>query len=289
MKIGTYLGAVKYLATADTQYARLRELGYDTLHERAEDTRMPLYRDSRELEAFCRERRQAAMHHGIEISQLHGPWPTDDTSEESRRQGMAYMRTAVLACHLLECRHLILHPVMPYGRAKDEDADTAEEMTARRLEDLLADCERYGVILCLENMPFRGQRISPPARIASLVCRIQSPNLGICLDTGHANVLGVDAGDAVRCCAENLRVLHVHDNNGNTDAHMLPFTGTVNWTSFTSALAEIGFAGSLDLECTGPVSGHMPKDLRKQGESLTYLTARRLSDMVEAARVKTNA
>ena len=110
---------------------------------------------------------------------------------------------------------------------------------------------------------------------------MDSPNIGICLDTGHANVFGQDLGDVVRLCAPYLRVVHVHDNNGEQDQHLLPYLGTANWDSFVNAMAEIGYAGVLSLETEGAVSGRMPAAVLAQAEKTTAAAARHLADAIE--------
>ena len=125
-------------------------------------------------------------------------------------------------------------------------------------------------------------RISPIAKIAETVKKISSPHIGICLDTGHSNVFGDDLGEAVRISATWLKVLHVHDNNGKSDQHLLPWLGSCNWDSFTRALAEIGYNGALSLETAGPISSDMPVSVRQAAEMLTAETARYLAEAVEA-------
>jgi sugar phosphate isomerase/epimerase len=135
-------------------------------------------------------------------------------------------------------------------------------------------------------MPFLKQRISTMDRIVNAVAEVNSPYVGICLDTGHVNVFAEhDLGDAVRQAAPYLKTLHIHDNDGKGDRHMLPYLGTANWDSFTTALAEIGYTGSMSMETSGPVSSHMPQHLHDLGNQLTVATAQYLAKEVDRKKV----
>ncbi|MBQ8509802.1 MAG: sugar phosphate isomerase/epimerase [Clostridia bacterium] len=285
MKIGIQTGAFTYIADVKARYAHIKSLGYDTVDVSLADTKATWYQDTAVMEAHCREIHEAAAAAGIEISQVHGPWPTDDTSEEKRALVLEDMRRSMYGCYLMGAHNLVIHPQMPFGHGGvNEDPEFALEKTVELMRNLLPDCEKYDVVLCLENMPFTKQRISTIDRIVEAVEKVGSPYAGVCFDTGHGNVFGRDLGDDVRCCARYLRVLHVHDNNGRMDSHLLPYRGTANWESFTKALAEVGYTGSLSLETVGPTSGHMPQPLLEQGQKLTVNVARWLADQVEAAK-----
>lgn len=285
MRIGNTTDAfLKYYGSADAAYARMKELGYDTADVGIFDVNAEIYADVTAMEKWCRTEREAAAKNGIEIFQVHGPWPTDDTTEESRARVWDCMHRAVYGCHLLGAKYLVIHPQMPYGWGREDDADYSEKLTADLLRELIPDCEKYGVIVCLENMPMTAHRISPIKNIAETVEKIASPYIGICLDTGHSNVFADDLGDAVRTAAPWLKVLHIHDNNGKADQHLLPWLGSCNWDSFTRALAEIGYEGSISLETNGPVSDTMPLEVRQAAEELTAEAAKSLAYAVDSYR-----
>ncbi len=66
--------------------------------------------------------------------------------------------------------------------------------------------------------------------------------IGICLDTGHANV-GGELIHAVRRFQSRLATLHVSDNNGEMDEHGLPEEGNIKWPRFLAALAQGSYDG----------------------------------------------
>lgn len=280
MRIGA---CVHVTGDVEKDMLEIKALGYDTVDVQLANIKEPWYHDQAEMERICTRVRKAAEAAGLEIFQMHGPWPTYDTTEEGRAEGWDAFHRSVYACHVLGTKHMILHPQMPYGwSAPEEDPEYAHKLTVDLLRDLLPDCEKYGVILCLENMPFLKQRISTMDRIVDAVAEVDSPYVGICLDTGHVNVFaGRDLGDDVRIAAPYLKTLHIHDNDGKGDRHMLPYLGTANWDSFTTALAEIGYTGSMSMETGGPVSAKMPEELQAMARQLTVSTAKHLAGEVE--------
>jgi sugar phosphate isomerase/epimerase len=59
--------------------------------------------------------------------------------------------------------------------------------------------------------------------------------------------------------------MHVHDNHGVTDEHILPMMGTIEWRSIMQALREINYTGDFVYESAQPTK-HLPEDdiLRKE-------------------------
>lgn len=284
MKIGNSTGSFWYGGEPEGIFARMMEVGYDAADWGIPDIQADYYHDDKIMEEYCQKVRAGVEKTGITLWQAHGPWPTDDKTPETRAEGWRCFHRAVYMCHLAGCPRLVIHPQMPFGWGEEQDADYAEKLTIELLQDLMPDCEKYGVTICLENMPMKAHRISPIPKIVEAVQKVGSDHIGICLDTGHVNVYGTDLGEMVRCAAPYLQSLHVHDNDGQRDAHQLPFLGCANWESFIKALAEIHYQGPMILESAGvlPQTGSM--EVRDMFEKFTASVARYLADQVEAAR-----
>ena len=283
-KVGIVSGAANYLPTWEARFAHLKALGYDTLDVGLSDITKDIYADTNKMETYCQEIREAADKNGLAISQVHGPWPTDDTTEDGVKRGWECMHKAVYGCHLLGAPYLVIHPQMPFGWGADNDPDFAEQQTVNLLKELAVDGERYGVTICLENMPFRKQRISSMQYIVQAVEKVNSSFVGICLDTGHCHYLKEDIADNVYLAKDHLKTLHIHDNRAFSDAHLLPFLGSLDWDAFAKALADIGFDGSLSLE-TGSVNPNkMDAPLTEAYEKFVFETVNKLRRMVAANR-----
>ena len=227
-------------------------------------------RSEEELRERMLKEKKLADEAGIEIFQVHGPWPTDDTTEESREKMLSAMKKGIFCASLLGASCYVIHPLMPCGWGAD-DPIFAHDLTRSVLEELSDIAAPYGITVCLENMPFDAHKLSPIEETAKLVYEIDRENVGICLDTGHANFFGTSGADMVRVCGKKLRCLHVHDNPGYADFHAIPYTrGNIDWQGFRTALKEIGYRSPLLLEAG--IRKDMPAPARPHAMRLMYET-----------------
>jgi len=81
-----------------------------------------------------------------------------------------------------------------------------------------------------------------------MIHEIQSERVGICLDTGHAVLNGEDLPQQVRALKGVPLHIHIDDNTGDSDAHMIPGEGNIDFAPFVSALDEIGYRGFVSSE-----------------------------------------
>lgn len=73
------------------------------------------------------------------------------------------------------------------------------------------------------------------------------PLLHACWDTGHANIEGHQYDDIV-ALGDDLRALHINDNRGKMDEHMMPYLGTMCMDEVMLGLREIGYRGCFTFE-----------------------------------------
>lgn len=100
----------------------------------------------------------------------------------------------------------------------------------------------------------RGFSLATPAKILELVRTINDDHFKICFDTGHVAIFqNISVGDEVRKLGDYIKCFHIHDNLGDSDAHLFPTKGIIDWADFSNAVNEIGYKGVLSLE-TAPSS-----------------------------------
>jgi sugar phosphate isomerase/epimerase len=76
--------------------------------------------------------------------------------------------------------------------------------------------------------------------------------------------------DFIRQAGERLKALHIADNLGTNDDHMLPYgKGTLGWSEIMVALREVGYSGLFNYEVPGENRCPMPVRLAKLDYSLT--------------------
>lgn len=227
----------------------------------------------REMMHGEKERADAA---GIEIYQVHAPWPVDDTTEAKRKENIKYMKRAILGTSLLGGTYFVVHPVMPFGWGADSDPEFTTHINQEFFVELTEYARPLGVVICLENMPFKAYQLSYMKEAAAFVEELNIDNLKLCLDTGHANICEEPTGEMVRVCGKNLGALHIHDNREYADEHAYPYSGTIDWTDFKKALKDIGFQGCLSLECHC-LKG-CPEDIREDLMKILCRIAKSLSE-----------
>lgn len=176
---------------------------------------------------------------GLRTATIHLPFYTEfgsadsryisltDRDDESRLLMGSFCRRLVDLCVPLGCHLVVLHPV-----GELHNGDTLNRLR-RELDWFVPYCQEREVRIALENI------MLPHTRIAHLaqLCREYQPDVGICLDIGHAHIRGgVEA--EIEAGGPYIRNLHVHDNHGKADEHLLPGEGLIDWPGTISALAK---------------------------------------------------
>ncbi len=259
MKIGISNSAAR-AKWGEERYKRLKALGFDCYDFGMMNTDGPWYTldDESFVEALLNEKR-LADEAGISIWQVHGPWryPPADATEEDRAERIEKMQRSIRAAAILGAKYWVVHPIMPCGTSDivTGGAEQTWQLNLKFMRELLKTAKAENVIICLENMPFVNFSLSTPSDILSLIKEINDPHFAMCLDTGHSNIYADwPPARAMRECGEYVKALHVHDNRGHNDEHLLPFFGTTDWKDFSAALAEVGFDGVVSLECAPSAS-----------------------------------
>ncbi|MDH3675082.1 MAG: TIM barrel protein, partial [Anaerolineae bacterium] len=96
----------------------------------------------------------------------------------------------------------------------------------------------------------------------------------LCCDSGHANI-GGDRMDRLEPLKDRLLAVHLHDNDGASDQHNLPFDGTIDWSRLARLIAESSYAKCVNLEVKIHNTGieEEPIFLQKAFETGTTLTS----------------
>ncbi len=198
---------------------------------------------------------------GVTVHQVHGPWihPTKDETPEARELRAVCMRRSLRATAAIGCKNWVIHPVMPFGSKAEPDAEAFWRINREFFSELLPYAKERGITVCFENMPFPALSMSSPEATLRFVREMKDPSFQFCLDTGHSFVMGTDPAEAVAMAGKELQVLHVHDNCGLRDEHLLPFMGKIQWRDFYRALCDSDFDGVLSLEVK------ISKDLSREG------------------------
>jgi sugar phosphate isomerase/epimerase len=76
---------------------------------------------------------------------------------------------------------------------------------------------------------------------------LDARHAGICLDFGHAHLMG-EVADEIETAAEHVITTHVHDNRRREDDHLVPYAGTIDWDAALVTMRKIGYEGTFLME-----------------------------------------
>lgn len=114
------------------------------------------------------------------------------------------------------------------------------EKGLERLRKIIKTAEENNVKIAFENTKIRGY-------LEYVFENIDSKNIGLCYDAGHCHAHFNDEFN-YELFKNRIFAVHLHDNHGEIDEHLLPFDGTINWEYVIKKLNECGYNGLVTLE-----------------------------------------
>ena len=123
---------------------------------------------------------------------------------------------------------------------RQADADRA----AGSLAEVAKAAEDADVTLCAEVVNrFESPLINTCEECLRIVEAVDSPSLGVHLDTFHMNIEEARIGKAIRLAGKRLVHFHACENN-----RALPGQGHIDWAEVFDALEAIGYQGPIVME-----------------------------------------
>jgi sugar phosphate isomerase/epimerase len=196
---------------------------------------------------------QRLQKHQLDPYSFHAPFADriDITSLDSsvRQSSIEEILLAAEAAALMRVRHFVIHPGPEKGGFPFDQRLQRMENAAMALNQISGHCKRLGVRLVLENMLphlFFGHTRD----VLWVLGALESIDVGICLDTGHAYLSG-DLSTVVHKLSGHLWMVHASDNRGRYDDHLPPGEGSIAWKPLIEQLRRLHFAGTFILEIAG--------------------------------------
>lgn len=182
---------------------------------------------------------------GLQVTDIHASagsekaWASAKEYERLSGVELVVNRLEMAAC--ISCDVAVLH--IP-GEPAEEPARTEYWDRVHRSLDALEGYSRdTGVRIALEN----GGTTESWNPIKGVLADYPPDFIGLCYDCGHGNMSG-DGLDLLEAHADRLLAIHLHDNDGTGDQHILPFMGTVDWPRLTGILAASSYEKWANLE-----------------------------------------
>lgn len=166
------------------------------------------------------------------------------------------IKSAVLHCDPLADENGVKAPV-----------EVAREANLQALSDILEHIKGTEIVVCLENL-ITSPAVNTAEGLMFFMEKLNSENLGICLDTGHLNLRDKNQAEFIRRTKNYLKALHLADNEGERDQHLMPYgKGSVDFKTVISEAKAINYQGLYNLEIPGEVNA----PLQIRGYKLDYI------------------
>jgi len=173
-----------------------------------------------------------------------GAFSNASSDEIRRKAAIAEAEAALALARQVPFRFLVTHIGVPASEALSS-ADNQRNAARRSVEDLVALAAQVNVRVAIEVIP------NPLSSASDLLDLIEEDldglDVGICLDYGHAHLMG-DVAEAIETVSGHLLTTHVHDNGGKRDDHLVPFAGSIDWDAAMMLTQKIGYDGIFMLE-----------------------------------------
>ena len=211
------------------------------------------YHDAAAIQSLARWLDDAA----IQLHSVHAPildslvndkrgraYSTATRDHSAREATLHEMDAALDIARQIPFKFFVLHLGLPLAQQPGPD-DNNRQAALKTIEHVYERAQPLGVTLALEVMD--NPLSTTPALVDMLEHDLDGLDIGLCMDVGHAHMLG-DTADAIETASEYLVTTHIHDNRRQKDDHLVPFEGSINWDATIMELEKIGYDGVLMYE-----------------------------------------
>ena len=234
---------------------KAKEIGFDVLEFQAQ----PLLEMSDEK---IRSLKALADDLGIELTYSLGldrAYDVSSLDESIRKRGVEYLQNIVRKMHIGNGTLLSGVSYAGWGTPDNFLGDKRPywEQSIKSMREIIKVAEECGVTYCVEAVNrFETCLINTAREALDYVKEIDSPNIGVLLDTYHMNIEENNIGDAIRLVGNKLTSFHTGENNRTA-----PGRGHLDWDEIFGALAKINYKGRIVSEPFVMEGGEVGRDI----------------------------
>jgi sugar phosphate isomerase/epimerase len=216
---------------------QIREHGFDAVEVFCSRAHFD-YGSKQEIQAL----KSALETNRMTLSSLHAPTSRDlSATRESgtplsicevervrRIEAMDELKRAVDVAEELRFSRMVLH----MGGSRETADARKRDAAFSSLEHLVLHAHHAGVTLAVENTT---SEMGDPVYLRAFVDETRLTGLRFNFDIGHAHLADGPAEERLEKGFAPMRELivsvHLHDNHGERDEHLLPYDGSIDWTA----------------------------------------------------------
>ena len=218
---------------------RIAEAGFSHVHWCHQWNTDFLYSDS-EIEQIGKWLQE----YELQLTDLHGSEGMEkcwfSPQEYRRLAGIELVKNRIKMAARLDSDVIVMHVDAEPRQVAANERFWAQ--LQKSLDELEPYASAHGVRIAIECLI-----IDNFDTIEKIVARYGPDYIGLCYDSGHANI-GGDRMDRLEPLKDRLLAVHLHDNDGASDQHNLPFDGTIDWSRLARLIAESSYAKCVNLE-----------------------------------------
>ena len=302
-KIAVQTGGPEERLGIDETYRMVKEWGFDAVDANIDhllsgrsivEGNIPqaLIAGGEDCMALFKPWAEAAKKYGVDNYQAHAPFPSlvHPVGSDINLRMLEVLKNMLRGCDLMDCRNLIIHPFF-LGYDKQLSPEDEWNVNIESYAKLIPTAREYGVTVCLENMftGYRGKIYAACCSDIDQACRmVDELNalagqrcFGLCLDTGHMLLCGLDAYKTITQLGSRISAFHIHDNDGRNDQHLAPYMGILDWERFIAGVRDIGFDRTLSFETFNvwnSVHGEVMNEMMRFIAACGRMFARRIAE-----------
>ena len=248
---------------------KVAELGFDVLEFQAQ----PLLEMSDEK---ILDIKKCAEENGVELTFSLGLDKAYDISSDDatvREKGIAYLTAIMEKACLMGGKIISGVSYAGWGvpAISDIDKKRLTKNSIQSMKQLAKVAEKLNITYAVEAVNrFEGVVLNTAEEAVAYVNEVDSPAVGVLLDTYHMNIEEFSIGDAIRTAGDKLVGFHVGENNRS-----VPGRGHLDWDEIFKALKDVNYQGRIVAEPFGLKGGEVGTDI--------FVWRDLLSDTSEAA------
>lgn len=172
---------------------------------------------------------------------IHSPmFDLNLTSEnESVRQNtMQELKKAIEIGAEIKAHHVIVDPGICLFSIFDKSQ--AQRRAIAAIQELQHHAKKYQQPIAIENIGHNGTELFNQEEFCRLLDQFPDKEmLGLVLDTGHAHMNHWNIPEVIKATKDQLRAIHLNDNDAINDSHLAIGDGTIDWMPIFQELKTV--------------------------------------------------